>query len=129
MNPEAILTRRENQVGKLLAWGAIKKEVADRLCISVHTVENHVRNIFVKTGCRSVNEFSAWYFCKNFNISFDLSPLQKQIVSAALLLLFAFGEVQHSSWEFTRSRRARSRSERVERCRTRRTRELEIEYC
>lgn len=45
MRAEAGLTQRETQIAELLAWGAAKKEVADRLSISPRTVENTARNI------------------------------------------------------------------------------------
>ena len=103
MNAEAKLTRRESQVAILIAWGTCRKTVADRLFISVHTVENHVRNLFEKTECRSVNEFSAWYFCTHFNISMELSPL-KNIVAAILLTIYLSGDLAQSFDQFTRSR-------------------------
>lgn len=106
MNPDAQLTKCEQKVGELIAWGAIKKEVADRLSISVHTVENHVRNIYAKTGCRSANEFSAWYFCKHFNISMELSPL-KSFMATILLMIYLSGVFSHGFDLFTRSRHAR----------------------
>lgn len=83
----ATLTRREAEVAELFAWGASKKEVADRLFISERTVENHARNIYEKTGCGKVNELSAWWFCTTFHISFDLSPLTRRVVTVCLLAL------------------------------------------
>jgi len=113
MNAEAKLTRRETQVAKLIAWGACKKTVADRLYISVHTVENHVRNIFEKTECRSVNEFSAWYFCTHFGISMELSPL-KNIVAVCLIIIYMSGDIMQSTDIFTgRSRRNTNLTERL----------------
>mgnify|MGYP000852372955 CR=1 FL=1 len=120
MNSEAKLTRRETQVGKLIAWGACKKTVADRLFISIHTVENHVRNIFEKTECRSVNEFSAWYFCKNFGISMELSPL-RSILAIFLLSIYISGDISNSLDQFTRIRT--NRTTKIERIRTRSRRE------
>lgn len=106
MNPAAHLTHREQEIGKLIAWGACKKLVAQRLFISVHTVENHVRNMFEKTECRSVNEFSAWYFCTHFNISMELSPL-KNIIAALLLTIYLSGDLSQNLDLFTRSRNIR----------------------
>lgn len=106
MNPSAQLTRRENEIGSLLAWGACKKMVADKLYISVHTVENHVSNIFEKTECKSVNEFSAWYFCTHFNISMELSPL-KNIIAIFLLTIYLSGDLSSSFDLFTRGRNAK----------------------
>ena len=53
MKLNAELTKRENEVAELLAWGAAKKEVADRLFISTRTVENTARNIYgeIREAC------------------------------------------------------------------------------
>lgn len=120
MNPNANLTKREQQIARLLAWGGLKKEVADRLCISVHTVENHVRNIFQKTGCRCVNEFSAWYFCTEFKISFQLSPFAQKSIAGILLVIFSYGQITETN-DFLRVRRCRVQTERT--CRSRMRRE------
>jgi DNA-binding NarL/FixJ family response regulator len=42
------LTHREGQVLALLSKGQMDKEIADRLDISIHTVREHVRNLFEK---------------------------------------------------------------------------------
>jgi DNA-binding CsgD family transcriptional regulator len=81
------LTKRESEIAKLFAWGASKKDVANHLFVSERTVENHARNIYDKTRCEKVNELSAWWFCTNFNISFDLSPLKQRIISIFLLMI------------------------------------------
>lgn len=83
----AQLTKRESEIAELFAWGASKKDVASRLFISERTVENHTRNIYEKTGCAKVNELSAWWFCTHFHISFDLSPLKRNIIAAFLLMI------------------------------------------
>ena len=44
------LTRREIDVAQLVSMGLTNPEVADKLCISVRTVQNHLRAIFEKTG-------------------------------------------------------------------------------
>lgn len=114
MKIEANLTKREEEIGSLIACGAIKKEVADRLHISVHTVENHVRNIFEKTECHSVNELSAWYFCSHFGISVELSPL-KNVIASLLLAIYLTGNVMQSIDDFSRYRIARRSIARTER--------------
>lgn len=81
------LTKREKQIAELLAWGATKKEAANKLFLSHYTIDNHLRNIFIKTGTNKVNELSAWWFCTRFKISFDLNPLKKQIIAIMLLLI------------------------------------------
>lgn len=87
MNLIAKLTTRESEIAELFAWGASKKEVANHLNVSERTIENHARNIYVKIGCGKVNELSAWWFCTKFNISFDLSPLKRSLVSLAFLVV------------------------------------------
>jgi DNA-binding NarL/FixJ family response regulator len=42
------LSEREREVLELLVQGLVKKEIADRLGLSYHTVDNHLRNIYVK---------------------------------------------------------------------------------
>lgn len=79
------LTKRESEIAELFAWGASKKDIANRLFISERTVENHARNIYDKTGCTKVNELSAWWFCMTFHISFELSPLKRKVVALFLL--------------------------------------------
>lgn len=96
MNGSAKLTRRETEIAELFAWGASKKEVADRLYVSERTVENHARNIYRKTGCGKVNELAAWWFCTRFHISFDLSPLKRK---AGALLLAALLVPQAMRWD------------------------------
>lgn len=83
----AELTKRESEIAELFAWGASKKDIANRLYISERTVENHTRNIYDKTGCSKVNELSAWWFCTKFHISFDLSPLKRKTISMMFIAL------------------------------------------
>ncbi|MGD0989598.1 MAG: response regulator transcription factor [Candidatus Sulfotelmatobacter sp.] len=45
-----ILTARERQVMDLLSQQLSNKEIADRLCLSGHTVKNHVHRILGKLG-------------------------------------------------------------------------------
>lgn len=42
------LTKREKEILKLIQQGALSKEIADRLQISIHTVNNHRKNILGK---------------------------------------------------------------------------------
>lgn len=47
------LTDREKDILQCLVEGLSKKEAADKLCISYHTVDNHVRNIYDKLEVHS----------------------------------------------------------------------------
>jgi DNA-binding CsgD family transcriptional regulator len=49
-SPVVALSRRETQVAEAVASGLSNKHVAERLDISVRTVENHLRSIFAKCG-------------------------------------------------------------------------------
>lgn len=104
MKENAILTKRENEIAELLAWGASKCEIAAKLFISERTVENHARNIFEKTGCGKVNELSAWWFCTHFNISFELSPIKRRFFAIALLVILT-PEIFNHDDSFIRAQR------------------------
>ena len=47
------LTDRENEVLGLLVQGKTKKEIAELLFLSYHTVDNHIRNIYSKLHVHS----------------------------------------------------------------------------
>jgi DNA-binding NarL/FixJ family response regulator len=51
---EAPLTKRENEILKLIMDEKTNQEVADQLFISTRTVEAHKRNLLEKTGCKTV---------------------------------------------------------------------------
>jgi DNA-binding NarL/FixJ family response regulator len=42
------LTSREQQILQMMTEGLIKKEIADKLSLSYHTVDTHLRNIYTK---------------------------------------------------------------------------------
>jgi len=50
------LTKREHEVLALLARGSLYKEIADTLGISLHTVQDHVKNIYEKLQVHSRTE-------------------------------------------------------------------------
>jgi DNA-binding CsgD family transcriptional regulator len=56
----APLSQRESQVIALLAAGRENAEMAAALGVSVHTIERHVANIFLKLGVRNRAEATAW---------------------------------------------------------------------
>ncbi len=56
----APLSQRETEVMRLLSSGRENAEIAAVLGVSVHTVERHVANIFVKIGVRNRAEATAW---------------------------------------------------------------------
>lgn len=116
----AELTKRESEIAELFAWGASKKDVANRLFISERTVENHARNIYAKIGCQKINELCAWWFCTTFHISFDLSPLKRKIIAGVFLMLLTPQVFALDNKEFYRVARSSARVSRI--IRARRTR-------
>lgn len=53
------LTEREREVIRKMAEGHSTEETADQLCISVHTLRTHRKNILRKSGCRNTHELVA----------------------------------------------------------------------
>lgn len=51
---EVPLSRREKEIVKLVMEELTNQEIAEKLFISVRTVEAHKRNILEKTGCKTV---------------------------------------------------------------------------
>ena len=47
-----LLSKREEEVARLVADGLSNKEIGARLFISEHTVDSHVRSILNKLGCQ-----------------------------------------------------------------------------
>jgi len=47
------LTPREREILKHLVDGLTKKEIADKLFLSFHTIDNHLRNIYSKLRVQS----------------------------------------------------------------------------
>ncbi|AZG33714.1 MAG: response regulator transcription factor [Shewanella psychromarinicola] len=54
------LTNRERTIIQLVSSGARNKEIAQRLCISEHTVKAHISSIFRKTESRNRVELLRW---------------------------------------------------------------------
>jgi NarL family two-component system response regulator LiaR len=48
-----MLTKKEYQVIALLKEGKLNKEIADSMTISLHTVKNHLKNIYKKLEVRN----------------------------------------------------------------------------
>ena len=59
------LSDRESEVLVLVAQGCSSKEIADRLCISVHTVNTHRKNITRKTGIKTVAGLAVYAMLHN----------------------------------------------------------------
>ena len=65
-----LLTERERDVLKCVARGLANKEIADRLCLSIHTVTTHRRNIASKLDIHSPSALTIFAILNNL-ISID----------------------------------------------------------
>ena len=54
------LSAREIEIIQLVAEGLTNQEIADRLTISKRTVDNHVSNVFTKTGSKNRVALLTW---------------------------------------------------------------------
>ncbi|HRN56180.1 MAG TPA: helix-turn-helix transcriptional regulator, partial [Agriterribacter sp.] len=57
---DAILSKREVEVLKWICDGLSSIEIADKLHLSIHTVNNHRKNMLQKTNCKNVTELLAF---------------------------------------------------------------------
>lgn len=55
-----MLTKREKEIVRLLTQAKGRKTIAADLGISIHTIDTHLRNIYVKTNTHSMLELFAW---------------------------------------------------------------------
>ena len=85
MNEFAELTKRESEIAELFAWGASKRHCHPTLYFGTDG-GNHTETYTKRSGAK-VNELSAWWFCTNFHISFDLSPFKRNVITIILLVL------------------------------------------
>ena len=51
------LSPSELRVMRLLVDGVSRQAIADSLCLSIHTVNNHIQNSYLRTGVHSLSEF------------------------------------------------------------------------
>lgn len=107
----AELSRRENEIACLLAWGASKKEIAERLFISTRTVENTARSIYHKTGVQKATELCVWWFCTKYGVKTSLDPLKRAFVALLLLLIFLPYELMQGGELYRRTGRRAARTE------------------
>lgn len=47
------LTQRETDISSLIVLGMTSPQISDKLCISIRTVENHLRSIYAKTDVKN----------------------------------------------------------------------------
>jgi len=130
MDENVVLSERESEIAELLAWGAAKKEVADKLQISTRTVESTARNVYKKIGIQKATELCVWWFTTHCGVSMNLSPFKRKIGALFLLLLLAptvFGQNGSDMARYGRRASSHVRA-RTARTGTARKGDTEIEY-
>jgi len=73
---EYALGDREKDIIRCVAQGKSNKEIADELCISIHTVATHRRNISSKLGIHSAAGLTIFAIIHNIVDLHDVNPLQ-----------------------------------------------------
>lgn len=86
-NVKTSLSQREIEIASLLARGLSEKEIADKLCISPATVNNHTRNIREKYGLHKNSEIVLLYISQHNKKKFDLKSIRECGISIILVLL------------------------------------------
>lgn len=82
-----ILSKAEVRVLELLIRGYSEKEIADRLNLSKHTVNNHMKNIRSRYGLTKNTEVVMLYIAYLHGKRFSLDVLRELGLSAVLILV------------------------------------------
>lgn len=78
-----LLSKTELKIAHGISQGLIEKEIADKLCISIHTVHAHTKNIRKKLNARNIADVTRIYI-----LSLD-NP--KLVLKSVFLLVLHIG--------------------------------------
>ena len=79
MNPISQLTEQERVVLALLAIGQRNARIADELCISIRTVENHLYHIFQKLGVSSRIEAAIYALSNSLSSNSEMRGITQDV--------------------------------------------------
>ena len=79
MKPISQLTEQERAVLALLASGQRNARIADELCISIRTVENHLYHIFQKLGVSSRIEAALYVLRNDLDSNSEISGITQDM--------------------------------------------------
>lgn len=82
-----IFTQSEVKVIELLVRGYSEKEIADKLCLSRYTVNNHMRNIRERNGLSKNTEVILMYIAYLQGKKFSLRILREVGLSAIMMFI------------------------------------------
>jgi len=79
MKPISQLTEQERVVLALLAIGQRNARIADELCVSIRTVENHLYHIFQKLGVSSRIEAALYVLRNDLDSNTEISGITQDM--------------------------------------------------
>lgn len=80
------LTPSELVIAEKIAWGLTKKEIAKELCNSVHTINNHLANIYSKLDINKESDLTRFFFIDKYDI--PVCPIRKEIMRIISIVVF-----------------------------------------
>jgi DNA-binding CsgD family transcriptional regulator len=105
-----MLTKREEQVLELIAYGFSADEIADKFFRSTETIKKTVSNVKEKLSLQKATELAAFYWCRAFGDNFK--QRRNAILSISLLIVFLFSNPLENQTARRNSTRTRVRIER-----------------
>lgn len=76
-----VLTARETEILMLIEEGLTNKQIATRLCVTVHTVKNHVHSLLGKLGVQSRAEATRFARAMRYSGHTERQTLKRSLTS------------------------------------------------